>query len=39
LRPLRPETNSLNHVARGPQRRSRMIRRSTQLIAGTADIA
>jgi hypothetical protein len=37
----RPELSSLNHVARGPQRKSRTIGRSTQPIleiAGIADI-
>jgi hypothetical protein len=29
LRPPRPELGSLNHVARDPRRRSRMIERST----------
>jgi hypothetical protein len=38
LRPPRPEPDYLNRVARGLQRRSRIIRRSTQLIAKTAGI-
>jgi hypothetical protein len=38
LRPPRPELDSLNHVARGPQRRSRMIRRSIQSIMEIMDI-
>jgi hypothetical protein len=32
LRPPRPELSSLNHVARGPRRRSRMIRKPILLI-------
>jgi hypothetical protein len=31
LKPPRLELDSLNHVVRGPRRRSRMIRRSTPI--------
>jgi hypothetical protein len=37
-RRVKPELGSLNHMARGPRRKSRMIRRSTQLIVETAGI-
>jgi hypothetical protein len=37
-RPLRLEPDTLNHVARGPRRRSRTIGRSTQPIMETTGI-